>query len=164
MNEIKQATKHVIHIREYCPTDAIHTWALFFNTIRHVNIRDYSLKQVTAWAPDEFDLGVWQQKMAKIKPFIAEINGVIVGYADLQVDGYIDHFFCHHEYQGQGVGKALMTHILTQSQLCGIRRCYSDVSITAKPFYKHLGFQVLKQQEVIIRGEKLTHYKMGKAV
>lgn len=46
--------------------------------------------------------------MGSIYPFIAEINGVVVGYSDLQSDGFIDHFFFHHEYQGMGVGKALI--------------------------------------------------------
>lgn len=158
------ATKPTITIRPYCTADAISTWELFFHTIRHVNIQDYSLKQVTAWAPDEFDLNIWQQKMDRIAPFIAEIQGVIVGYADLQADGYIDHFFCHHEYQGMGVGKALMQHIFMQGQLAGIMRFYSDVSLTAKMFYHHFGFQVDEQQEVRIRGEALTNFKMVKVV
>ncbi|WP_299003775.1 GNAT family N-acetyltransferase [uncultured Shewanella sp.] len=158
------AAKPTITIRQYCTADAMSTWKLFYHTIHHVNSMDYSLKQVTAWAPDEFDLSVWQQKMDRIAPFIAEIQGVIVGYADLQEDGYIDHFFCHHEYQGMGVGKALMQHIFMQGQLAGIMRFYSDVSLTAKMFFHHFGFQVDKQQEVLIRGETLTNFKMVKLV
>jgi putative acetyltransferase len=49
--------------------------------------------------------------MSSINPFIAETDGVIAGYSDLQSSGLIDHFFCHHNYQGCGVGKALMSHI-----------------------------------------------------
>lgn len=164
MREASPVTKPIISIRHYCPADAIHTWALFFHTIRQVNIHDYSLKQVMAWAPDEFDLGVWQKKMDKITPFIAEINGVIVGYADLQTDGYIDHFFCHHQYQGLGVARALMEHIFTQGRQAGIERYYSDVSITAQPFYAYLGFHVVKSQEMQIRGESLTNFRMEKRV
>ncbi|WP_299494376.1 GNAT family N-acetyltransferase [uncultured Shewanella sp.] len=164
MREPHTDTTLAINIRQYCVADAIHTWALFFHTIRHVNIRDYSHEQVMAWAPDDFDLSVWQQKMDKIAPFIAEINGVIVGYADLQADGYIDHFFCHHQYQGVGVGKALMQHIFMQGQLAGIMRFYSDVSLTAKHFYQHFGFEVDKQQEVLIHDEKLINFRMIKVV
>jgi putative acetyltransferase len=49
--------------------------------------------------------------MSSINPFIAATDGVIVGYSDLQSSGLIDHFFCHHNYQGCGVGKALMSQI-----------------------------------------------------
>ncbi len=41
--------------------------------------------------------------MSGLSPFVAEIDNIIVGYIDLQSNGLIDHFFCHYEYQGQGV-------------------------------------------------------------
>ena len=44
----------------------------------------------------------------KTKPFVAEIEGQIVGYADLQEDGYIDHFFVSGSMARRGVGSALM--------------------------------------------------------
>ncbi len=100
--------------------------------------------------------------MDSINPSIAEINGVVVGYSDLQSDGFIDHFFCHHEYQGMGIGKALMTHILNCGSKKNIHRYYSEVSITAKPFYEHFGFKVVKAQNVEIRGQTLTNYIMEK--
>ena len=57
-------------------------------------------------------------------------------------DGLIDHFFCHHEYQGKGVGRHLMEHVLRVGKLQGITRFYSEVSITARPFYEKFGFKV----------------------
>ncbi|MCV5927066.1 GNAT family N-acetyltransferase, partial [Escherichia coli] len=86
--------------RKYKESDARALWAIFYHTIRNVNIRDYSQAQVEAWAPDNFDPEVWQRKMNSIAPFVAEIDGDIVGYTDLQENGLIDHFFCHHEHQG----------------------------------------------------------------
>ena len=83
----------MITIRPYVIADAKALWLLFFNTVRTVNSRDYSQKQVEAWAPDNFDFDIWQQRMAGIQPFVAEIDGVIVGYTDLQASGLIDHFF-----------------------------------------------------------------------
>lgn len=69
----------MIIIRNYKESDTKALWDIHFNTIRNVNIRDYSQVQVEVWAPDVFD-------------------NVIVGYTDLQSNGLIDHFFCHHEY------------------------------------------------------------------
>lgn len=152
----------MILIRRYVESDAKETWGIFFNTVRSINSRDYSEQQVKAWAPESFDFALWQKRMDGINPFIAEINGVVVGYSDLQNDGFIDHFFCHHEYQGMGVGKALMTHILNCGSKKNIHRYYSEVSITAKPFYEHFGFQVVKEQNVEMRGQRLTNYVMEK--
>ena len=152
----------MINIRKYNPHDALKTWKLFHNTIRKININHYSLEQVKAWAPDEIDSKVWRKKMSSINPFIAELKGTIVGYADLQLDGYIDHFFCHAEYQGHGVGRALMEQIFSEGKIQGTERFYSHVSITARPFFEHFGFHAAEEQQVEIRGETLTNFIMEK--
>ena len=45
----------MITLRNYRSSDAADLWHLFYRTIRYVNIRDYTLAQVTAWAPDDVD-------------------------------------------------------------------------------------------------------------
>lgn len=152
----------MIHIRKYEAKDAHDLWTIHYSTIRNVNIQDYSEVQVEAWAPDNFDPMIWKQKMDSISPFVAEINGEIVGYTDLQENGLIDHFFCHHQFQGKGVGRTLMEHVLKVGKCRNIERFYSEVSITARPFYERFGFQVAKEQIVDIRGEKLRNFVMEK--
>ena len=80
----------------------------------------------------------------------------------MQNDGYIDFFFCHHAYQGKGVGKALMQHIIKTGRRYGLKRFYADVSITAKPFFQHYGFVVVRQQQKTVRGVVLTNFLMEK--
>lgn len=150
----------MISIRRYRESDAEALWNIYFTTIRKVNIRDYSQSEVEAWAPDNIDLDIWKQDIGALSPFIATVDDKIVGYADLQPTGLIDHFFCNHEHQGQGVGRALMEHLLAIGQAQGINRFYSEVSITARPFYERFGFSVSKEQEVEIRGEKLKNFLM----
>ncbi|MEZ9839969.1 GNAT family N-acetyltransferase [Vibrio sp. 10N.261.52.C11] len=154
----------MIRIRNYQANDDKALWEIFFHTVRNVNVRDYSQQQVEAWAPSSFDFALWQKRMNGLQPFVAELDGCVVGYTDLQPSGLIDHFFCHHEYQGKGVGKALMEHVFTVGRVRGISRYFSEVSITARPFYEHLGFKVVNEQEVEMRGVKLTNYVMEKVV
>ncbi len=137
-------------------------WSLFHHTIRRVNIRDYSEEQVRAWAPDQIDEQRWQQRMASINPFVAVIDGEIVGYADVQDDGLVDHFFCHHRHQGLGVGRALMTHLIRTAVSRGLTRMYSNVSITARPFFEHFGFTVETEQKITIGEISLTNYRMSR--
>ncbi|MEZ9575352.1 GNAT family N-acetyltransferase [Vibrio sp. 10N.261.55.F4] len=154
----------MIRIRNYQANDDKALWEIFFHTVRNVNVRDYSQQQVEAWAPSSFDFALWQKRMNGLQPFVAELDGCVVGYTDLQPSGLIDHFFCHHEYQGKGVGKALMEHVFTVGRVRGVSRYFSEVSITARPFYEHLGFKVVNEQEVEMRGVKLTNYVMEKVV
>ena len=150
----------MITIRDFQEEDAPTLWALFFNTVRKVNRRDYTEQQVKAWAQEGFDSQLWLKKMISIQPFVAELDGVIVGYSDVQPSGLVDHFFCHHEYQGQGVGRALMTHVIKQAEAKGLNRIFSEVSITARPFYEHMGFTVVNEQQIEVRGATLTNYVM----
>ena len=41
-----------------------------------------------------------------------------------------------------------------------IKRIYAEVSITAKPFFERMGFVVVKEQVVNIKGFELTNYLM----
>jgi putative acetyltransferase len=148
----------MIAIRNYQPGEEKQLWALFFHTVRNVNTKDYNQAQVEAWAPDEYDADYWCGRIAKINPFVALIDDEIVGYADVQPNGYIDHFFCHHQHQGKGIGKALINHLITTAKAQGIEKLWADASETAKPFFVHFGFTVVKAQTPEIRGQKLNNY------
>ncbi len=152
----------MIEIRNYTANDTEQLWNIFYNTIRQINSRDYTKAQVEAWASDSVDPDLWRERMEGINPFIAEFDGVIAGYTDLQPSGLIDHFFCHHKYQRKGVGSALMNHVLAKGRERGINRLHSEVSITARPFYEHFGFSVVHEQQMEVRGQVLTNYLMEK--
>ena len=125
----------MIKIRAFQQGDAASLRALFYHTVREINRQDYSQAQVEAWAPDEYDHEQWSSRISALKPFIATIDNNIAGYTDLQDDGYIDHFFCHKDYQGMGVGKTLMQQIVNSAKARGITRLHSQVSKTAKPVF-----------------------------
>ena len=153
-----------IKIRSYKPTDAATLRDIFFDTVRNINIKDYSQAQVEAWAPSDYDSNEWARKMNRIAPYVAELNADIAGYADLQQDGLIDHFFCHYKYQRKGVGGVLMQHIIGDAKTRGISKLYSHVSITARPFFEHFDFIVSTSQHVKVRGEELQNFIMVKPV
>jgi putative acetyltransferase len=152
------------HIRPYQPCEEAILRELFYNTIHNVNQRDYNAEQRAAWAPQRYDPNAWATRLMESDPFVAVDNDTIVGFADVQADGYIDFFFCHQNYQGRGVGKALMKHLLKTGRRYGVRRFYANVSVTARPFFAHFGFSVLTQQQIDIRGVQLTNFLMEKCV
>lgn len=150
------------HIRPYQSGEEPLLRELFYNTVHNVNQRDYTPEQRNAWAPLKYDENAWAMRIQESEPFVALDNDIIVGFADVQSDGYIDFFFCHHAYQGKGVGKALMQHILKAGKRYGVKRFYANVSLTAKPFFQHYGFSVLKEQQKEVRGTVLTNFLMEK--
>ena len=142
-------------IREFKIGDEDGLWRVFYSSIHQVCSNDYSEEQIHAWAPADLDPTIWVSKIQSIKPFVVVDGEKIIGYADLQKDGKIDHFFVHGDHQAQGVGTFLMNKIIKKS--VNKKRLYSEVSHTAKPFYEKHGFKAVKVQEVNMRGVILTN-------
>ena len=149
-----------MEIRKYKTGDAADLWEVFFGAIRHVCCRDYSDTQVKAWAPADFDQRAWNNRVENLNPYVALVNEEIAGYADLQDDGLIDHFFVGHRFQRQGVGNALMNTILAEARSRKMPRLYSHVSKTAKDFYCHYGFTVIRPNTETVRGVELSNNLM----
>lgn len=154
----------MIVVRPFQESDVLELWRVHRDAIHRTASRDYSPGQVAAWAPMEIDPLQWRDKMRKLRPFVAELDGAVAAYADLQDDGYIDHFFVAPEASGRGVGSALMRHILSLAPPLGIRELYANVSITARPFFEHFGFQVESPQTVTLRGVEFTNYRMRRVL
>ncbi len=94
-------------------------WQVYFTAIRLICVKDYSDEQVNAWAPDNFDMKLFEERQENLNPFVAKMGSKVVGYADLQPNGLIDHFFVHGKYQSMGVGGALMNSILKKGHDIG---------------------------------------------
>lgn len=155
--------KAKITIRYYQPSDAKALASIYYYTIHNINVRDYSIDQIEAWAPtSSLAPEGWEKKWDILVPLVVEIGNTIVGFVEFEPNGHIDCFYVHHEYQGIGIGSELMRAIETLAKQQTIIRIYAEVSITAKPFFEKNNFKVVKEQNVMIRGSQLTNYMMEK--
>jgi len=152
----------MIALRDFTPADAPALRAVFESAIHGVAIRHYTPAQVDAWAPRSHDAADWAEHMADLRPFVAELDGVVAGYADLQDSGYIDHFFVSAAAGGQGVGGALMRRLLARAAERALAELTSHVSLTAQPFFAHYGFEIVEHRVVDIGGVALRNAAMRK--
>lgn len=152
-----------ILIRSYEIEDAPFLTAIYFNTIHHINANDYTPEQINAWAPkSSLETERWMKKWENLSPIIATRDNIIVGFAEFEDNGHIDCFYCHYQYQGCGVGSALMEAVESKARAINANKIFAEVSITAKPFFEAKGFTVVKKQSVNIRGVALTNFVMEK--
>lgn len=151
-----------MHVRKFRIGDEAALFKVYFSAIHQVASRDYSQEQIEAWAPVDLDFGIWKGRMRGIDPFVVEADGLLVGYADLQENGYIDHFFVSGDYPRQGTGRLLMETIHESARSRGIETLTSDVSRTAQPFFEHFGFEVIEQRSPRIRGVVVPNALMRK--
>ncbi len=154
----------MLKIRHYLPGEEQILRSLFYATVTNINIRDYSTAQVQAWSSERFDRQQWCRRIKKMNPFVVISQNEIVAYANLQKNGYIDHFFCHYLHQKKGIGKTLMRFLLRTGNELGIKHFHAQVSITARPFFEYFGFSVVKEQHVRLNEQSLICYLMEKGV
>ncbi|PZV15319.1 MAG: hypothetical protein DCF20_11105 [Pseudanabaena sp.] len=153
-----------MQIRLFQKQDSDQIAQLFHNTIREVNIRDYSPTQVQAWAPDDLYFTDWIKHCISKFTYVAEEEDKIIGFAQLESNGHIDCFYCHKDYQRCGVGTRLYRAIEAKALELKIEHLFVEVSITARAFFKSRGFTVVKEQQVTCCGEKLTNFVMEKSL
>lgn len=151
-----------IEIRLFRPEDTEQIAQLFHDTVRSINIQDYTNNQVRAWAPDDLYFRNWGEICADRFTYIAESLGVIVGFGELEANGHIDCFYCHQDYQRQGVGRLIYQAIEQQAIVVNLDQLYTEASITARPFFQQMGFRSIQVQQVSCRGELFTNYLMEK--
>ncbi|BAY62195.1 hypothetical protein NIES22_22640 [Calothrix brevissima NIES-22] len=153
-----------MQIRLFKPQDAEQIAQLFHETVREVNIRDYSSRQVAAWAPDDINFRDWAKICSERFTYVAEDEGVIAGFGELEFNGHIDCFYCHKNYQRMGVGSKIYAAIEAKAYELEIKRLYVEASITAKRFFLNKGFSVITEQQVERRGESFINYVMEKVL
>lgn len=141
-----------MHIRPFRIGDEPALHQVFLSAIHHIASKDYTPEQIQAWAPASLDQEIWITRMRDMSPFVVELEGRIVAYADLQPSGYIDRFFVCAAVARTGVGTMLMNHLQSEASAKGIHTLTSAVSRTAQPFFAKFGFVVVEQRTPAIRG------------
>lgn len=154
----------LIHIRPYKPADLNAIIDLFNGSVRQVASRDYNAAQIDAWAPIAVNTRLWSERLERKPTFVAEYQSQVAGFSDLEPAGQIDMLFVHCEYQGLGVARSLMNHILLKARDQNLAELTTDASITARPFFERSGFLVLNQQDVQLRGQNFRNFRMARAL
>ena len=158
MNAPRQRQPVVIRPFQVGDEPALH--AVFYSAVHEIAAARYTPEQLNAWAPADYDVMQWAERLRRNQPFLAEIDGQPVGYTDLQADGHIDHFFVAGTHVRQGVGRQLMDHLLKLAVQRGLSRVQAHVSLSAEPFFLRNGFAVTARQTVTVRGVSLANALM----
>lgn len=146
-------------ISAYRPEDCAGMARLFYDTVHTVNAADYTTEQLNAWATGEVDLDAWNASFLAHHTVVAERDGVLIGFGDMDESGYLDRLYVHKDYQRQGVATAICDALEGASSS---QKFVTHASITAKPFFEKRGYVAVKEQHVERKGVLLTNYVMEK--
>lgn len=154
-----------MEIRRFRASDMKQIVSLFYETVHSVNKQDYSSDQLDAWAPREEEalkLKNWKSSFLQNITYVAEINGVMVGFTDMTTEGHLDRLYVHKDCQRQGIASALLNQLESEARALGLREMYTEASITAKPFFERQGYQIIQEQVVERKGISLVNFRMSK--
>ena len=149
-------------IRKYKSTDCAEIAELFYNTVHEINAKDYTKQQLDIWATGDVDLSVWDKSFLEHNTLVAEENNIIVGFGDMDNNGYLDRLFVHKDYQGKGIATSIIIELERQSKIHGISIFSTRASITSKPFLEKHGYHVVSENKVIRNGVELINFIMEK--
>nr|WP_315026861.1 GNAT family N-acetyltransferase [uncultured Chryseobacterium sp.] len=135
---------------------------IFTETITEICKNDYTNEQLEVWKSGAENSERWLKVIIDQFVLVAISEDRIVGFCTLDQRKYIDLFFVHKNYQHQGIAAKLYAQIEEEAGKQKEKYITADVSKTAKPFFEKMGFHVLKEQIVNVKGIDLINYKMQK--
>jgi putative acetyltransferase len=151
-----------MRVRKLEPADVPAVVALFTETVRSVNARDYGPEQLEAWAPRMPDVAAWEGSFTDRVALVVEVAGEVAGFGDLAAGGYLDRLYVHRDHQRRGVATALAEALEAEAARQGAAEVTADASITALPFFEGRGYETLARQEKLLRGVRFTNYRVRK--
>ena len=152
----------VVELRPGRVEDALTIARLFRDTVRTVNRHDYSEAQIDAWAPYQVDLDHWRTVIENSHFLVAVTGGMVVGFANLDGNDYVDQLFVHKDLLRKRIATKLLEEIEREAKRRGAQRLWTQSSITARKFFERHGFAVLRAQRVGHNGQVFDNFAMEK--
>jgi len=147
-------------IRHFKTSDAKTIADLFHDSVHAISSDIYSQEQLAAWSPSPPDYNMWEARLERTRPFVATIDGVMVGFIELELDGHIDCLYVHPNHQGQGVAKALFHYARNTAIENGCQTMSVEASKIAKSFFLKRGFEIQAENSVFRNHQALINYSM----
>lgn len=142
------------------PADAPALFALQGAAIHGLAARHYTPAQLAAWAPPDRDIDGFAARLAGTTILIARLGTRLAGFTNLTAGGLVDFLFVHPDCAGRGIGARLLAAVAVAGRRQGLTGLSAHVSLTARPTFERQGFQVVAVQQVPVKGEVLTNFRM----
>ncbi|MEM9444439.1 MAG: GNAT family N-acetyltransferase [Verrucomicrobiota bacterium] len=147
-------------IRIFQHGDHIEIAEIFFRAIHEIGSEAYNKEQCLAWSDRIPDYEHWKSRCELKKPFVSTEKREITGFLELDSNGHIDCAYIKPEFKRRGIMTKLVEHAIQTCFENKLDKVVVEASICAKPLFEKLGFTVMEDCLVDIKGVKLRNYKM----
>ncbi len=135
-----------MELRAYAGDDAAATLRIFQRAVRETARAHYSDRQVAAWADEAGELSSWAAVRAAIDTEVAVVEGRVVGFADLDEQGYVDMLFVDPDFGRRGIASALVGSAIARARDRGLLALSTFASLTSRPVFARHGFVVVGER------------------
>jgi len=151
-------------VREFSASDAPAIVDLFQRSVRILGARDYTPAQVDAWAWRAPSCAEVHERYSdgRLAIVVANADGALLGFADIEEDGHIGFFYRAPEAEGTGVAELMFQRLWSDAQGKGLERVYLEASEAARRFFLKQGFVETHRQELLIQSVPIHNYAMHK--
>ncbi len=150
----------MIKIRKFKLSDAVSLARLHRGTIRLINKKDYSKREIAVWSGRTSAKRF--RNLAKLNArYVALRNDKIVGFGDYK-NNEIMGLYIHKNFIGRGIGTRLLIKMEREIYANGWKTLKCTATVTARPFYEKNGFRMIKKTIHKIGDQKLVVFEMRK--
>lgn len=152
-----------IRVRDYTEADAAPTLKVFRDAVTVTGSQRYTAEQIVAWAgPPEDDLPDRHAARARYATIVALVGDEVVGFSDLDSQGYIDMLFVSPEFGRRGVASRLLDEIEARARASGLDALTVSASLLLRPLLERRGFVVEAQLAPTVNSVTLVSFAMRK--
>lgn len=150
-----------MELRQYLPSDCEALADVFYRSVHAIDRKHYSAEELDAWADGSVDVAEWNQAFLSRHTVVAEVDGVVVGFGDMDATGYLDRLFVLPEFQRRGIASALCDELekSTRAQMVSVR-----ASRVARTFFESRGYTVKARRWARRQGVDLEYFEMELAM
>ncbi len=153
-----------MNIRMMYPMEGKKLAQLLYLSVHTLCAADYTAEELDAWAPKKFDMRKFHSSLLRSVNWVAVEKDKIIGFINIERDGYINRLFIHPDYARRGVGSSLMDTAVAWAKRKGLKRVFLASSKTGYGFYVKRGFRVTGTERVERRGAVFENRLMEKLI
>lgn len=146
-----------MELRQYRSSDCEALADVFYRSVHAIDKKHYSAEELGAWADGNVDRLAWNQAFLSHHTVVAEIDGVVVGFGDMDATGYLDRLFVLPEFQCRGIASALCDELEKSTH---VRTVSVHASRAARTFFENRGYTVKACRQARRHGVDLEYYEM----
>lgn len=151
-------------LRPYRADDAPALADIYRRSVRALGPRDYSPRQVEAWAALAPDPEALHARLSDGRTALVAVgdDDRPVGFGDLERDGHIDLLYVAPEAAGTGLGRTLVGALEAAAREAGVERLHLEASAGARRLLERMGFRVLHRRALVIGDVPIHNFAMEK--